>query len=109
MGQVTVTPVQLKLMSMTCATNLRSAADVESATGQLMLRLSDKRLMERLSAPQSEEADTPLVQLSLTSDQAVSGQVQREGSPQQMDFTPLACPSNIDQSSGRVCLQIQLP
>src|SRR6266498_4322784 len=96
---------------LTSANTSRTERSVlEAAVGQPIVHFEDLRLTGRLLAAQGEEADLVLVQIDLTTDQAVGPHLpERPGLPQYGHLAVGGASPQVDQPATGPLLQVELP
>src|SRR4051812_28304422 len=96
---------------LTSANTSRTGQSVlEAPVGQPVVHFEDLRLTGRLLASQGEEADLVLVQINLTTDQAVGPHLPEFPTlPQQSYFAGGVAAPQVDQPATGPLLQVELP
>src|SRR6266550_6472239 len=108
MVQMSATPVHLKLMLMTSASNLRSLP-TESSSRQMIFDLADERLFEWFSPGEPVEANAALIKQHFAAYEPMCRRINRETSTQHFHLCVRGGAADVDQPTGRMRLQIELP
>src|SRR5215831_12665008 len=97
-------------MLTTANTSRTGRSVLESPLGQPIVHFPDQRLTGRLLASQGEEADLVLVQIDLTTNQAIGPHLPKiPGLPQQGHLAEAVASPQVDQPAPGSLLQVQFP